>query len=137
MGTAPRLTQQQLIDARATHELKNDCEPDPEVTPSSDQLAALKFVVDSGRVPFCDFGAWNGWGARLAKHQDTDATILVNGQFVTKRLAAPTPYASWRACWGLSSVGSSWPARPPRAICQRHRQAPYAVRGHVGPAPRH
>ena len=55
-------------------------------------------------MPYVDFGIWNTYGPRLAKFQDFDAQIFVQGQLVTKRVAAPSSLAGWMACWDLYEV---------------------------------
>ena len=98
--TAP-MAQADLTLARARFEQVNDGEPEPEVKPTAEQLAALQAVVVAGRAPYTDFAVWNVWGPRLAKHQDTDATVLVGSSWVTRRIQAPNSYTAWKSSWEL------------------------------------
>ena len=103
-GEAVALTRDQLNAARARYEQFNEGVPDPEAKPTSEQLAALQTIISAGRAPYVDFAVWNVWGPRLAQHQDTDATVLIDNKWVTRRIKAPASYTCWRASWDLFEV---------------------------------
>jgi len=78
--------------------------PPEEYLPTGEQLAALKALLDSGRVPFVDFAVWSPLGPRMAKFRKLEATAFVAGEFVTKSLDGPSSFAAWEQSWGLFSV---------------------------------
>ena len=100
-GEAPPLSRSDLDLARARYERAAGVPPEPECKPSAEQLAALNYVVRAGRVPYTDFGVWNCWGPRIARHNDADSTVLIGDKWVTKRIQAPASFAAWRASWDL------------------------------------
>ena len=103
-GTCARLASDALLTARALYEHKVDHEPRDACTPTPEQLSCLHAVLRSGRPPYCDFGVWNVYGPRLARFQDYDAQVVIGGQVVTKRVAAPSTLEGWMACWELFEV---------------------------------
>ena len=100
-GDAQPMSRGELSAARARYEAEKRKEPEPEATPTSDQLSALNTLILAGRAPYTDFAVWNVWGPRLAKQADTEVSILVGTEWITKRIAAPSSYAAWRASWDL------------------------------------
>ena len=103
-GSCAPLASAVLLEARARYEERADAEPRESCTPSAEQLACLSAVLRAGRVPYVDFGVFNKYGPRLARFQDFDAQIIVEGQVVTKRVAAPSTLDGWMDCWELFSV---------------------------------
>ena len=73
--------------------------------PSGEQLAGLKALLDSGRVPYVDFSVWNPLGPRMAKFRRTESSVLIGGEFVTRHIEGPSSYANWEDSWSLFSVG--------------------------------
>ena len=103
-GVATPLDPAELKTARARFEQAHGGKPEPESKPTAEQLAALQTVVLAGRAPYADFAVWNIWGPRLAKHQDSDSTVLVGRTWVTKRIQAPSSFVAWQASWDLFEV---------------------------------
>ena len=93
-----------LEQIRPSFEAETGDEVDKQSSPSDTQLTALYFKAYHGQVPYVDFGVWNSFGPRLARFQDYDAQIIVQGQVVTKRIAAPSSMEGWMACWDLFEV---------------------------------
>ena len=103
-GTCPLMDKDSVLAARALYESKVDHKPRDNVTPSVEQLSCLLAILRAGRTPYVDFGVWNTFGPRLARFQDYDAQVIVQGQVVTKRIAAPSSMEGWLSCWALFEV---------------------------------
>ena len=73
--------------------------------PSLDQLSALWGLLGLPRAPYTDFGVWNPFGERLKLFIEVDATVLVGGEYVTKRMAGPKTHELWLPCWELFAHG--------------------------------
>jgi len=84
--------------------LATGCSPPEEHTPSSEQLAALRAVLNSGRVPYVDFAVWGPYGARVARFRKTEAAVFVAGELVTKRVDGPSSFDAWLVSWELFAV---------------------------------
>jgi len=90
---------------RAYYESVCGCGPPEGQEPSGEQLAGLKALIDSGRVPYVDFSVWNPLGPRMAKFRRTESSVLIGGEFVTRHIEGPSSYACWEDSWSLFSVG--------------------------------
>ena len=51
------------------------CDPSEEQMPSAEQLAALRALLNAGRVPFTDFAVWGPFGSRAARIRKTEASV--------------------------------------------------------------
>ena len=103
-GSARRLSYAEVRDYRLFYEAVSGCPPPDSSLPSAEQLAGLRGLLASGRVPYVDFAVCSPLGPRLAKFRRTEASILVGGAFVTRNLEAPPSYAAWEESWALFSV---------------------------------
>jgi len=95
------LTFVELAACRAAYVEATGCSPPEEATPSAEQLAALQALLNSGRVPFCDFAVWGPYGARAARFRKTEASVFIAGELVSKRVDGPSSYDAWAASWDL------------------------------------
>jgi len=94
----------ELSQLRRHYESKTGTPPPDEHQPTGEQLAGLRAVLASGRVPFVDFAVWSSLGPRLAKFRRTEASVFVGGELVTKSLDAPSTFSAWEESWHLFSV---------------------------------
>ena len=98
------LTYAELAHYRGVYERATGAPPSEEQLPTADQLAGLRAVLKSGRVPFVDFGVWSHLGPRLSKFRRTEASVFVGGELVTKSLDGPATFAGWEESWGIFAV---------------------------------
>ena len=101
-GSAKAFTKDQLDQCAGRYMEAYDVDPPENCDPSPEQLAALSHVISVGLAPYVDFAVFNPYGARLHRTKDVDAQILgADGVMITKRLAAPSSFDAWEACWKL------------------------------------
>jgi len=98
------LTFTELTICRNRYVAAAGCAPPDEQTPSAEQLAALRALIASGRVPYVDFAVWGPYGARVARFKKTEAAIFVGNTIVQKRVDGPTSFDAWLASWDLFTV---------------------------------
>ena len=103
-GTAKPLTYAELAVYRSRYIEQAGCAPPDETTPTSEQLAALRALLQSGRVPFADFAVWSPYGSRLARFRKTDAAVFIGNALVQKRVEGPTTFEAWCSSWDLFTV---------------------------------
>jgi hypothetical protein len=103
-GTTRRLSYTEVRDHRLFYEAVSGCPPPDCSLPSAEQLAGLRGLLASGRVPYVDFAVWSPLGPRLARFRRTEASVLIGGAFVTRNLEAPPSFAAWEESWALFSV---------------------------------
>ena len=94
----------ELALCRSRYEFATWCPPSDELTPTSEQLAALRATLQSGKVPYADFAIWGPYGSRLARFKKTDAQVFVGNALVTKRVDGPASFEAWCSAWDLFSV---------------------------------
>jgi len=78
--------------------------PPEEHLPSAEQISGLKALLATGRVPYVDFAVWNRHGARLKHFSRSEASVFVNGAFVTRSLEGPSSVEAWDQCYALFST---------------------------------
>ena len=76
-------------------------EPSLETKASTDQIAALKSRLTSGRAPYVDFAVFVPHGKRFAKIRKFDAQVFVNNSLQQRVLRGPGNYASWVDSWNV------------------------------------
>ena len=75
-------------------------EPGEDIEPTSDQLGALKQVLDSDAPPYADFSVWGPHGRRLLEKLVYVAFIFnPDGTWVRQELPGPPDAESWWASW--------------------------------------
>ena len=95
---------EELAKLRVTYEVATGYAPPDEHLPSGEQLAGLKAILDSGRIPFVDFAIWNPHGARVAKFRRVEAAIIVGSEIVQRSVEGPNTVEAWEQSWALFSV---------------------------------
>ena len=94
----------ELAQLRMFYERVTGCAAPDEAQPTPDQLAGLRAVLLSGRVPYVDFAVWSNLGPRLAKFWRTEASVFIGGELVSKSLDGPATHAGWEESRQIFSV---------------------------------
>ena len=70
--------------------------PPPNADVTLEQLTGVKFVVDSGDIPYLDFAVWGPHGHRIARKLRMTGQVLDNdGTFRTVEIAGPPNLEVW------------------------------------------
>ena len=75
--------------------------PSSECDPTSDQIAALRQVLQSGAIPFACFTTFGPHGQRLLRRQTFTGWQLnvASGEWSKKEQPGPPSYHAWYKCW--------------------------------------
>ena len=94
-GNTCTLSFSELAECRARFARTVGCDPPEEHRPSGDQVAGLRSLLFSGRVPYVDFSVWNHLGARTQRFRRTEASVFIGGELVTKLIEGSSTFESW------------------------------------------
>ena len=82
-------------------EFNSGVEARAEEEASADQLAGLRHKLLADVAPYCDFGVFRPYGARLGKTLKFVAKVWLpeSGAYVNKELPGPPSFDDWRRSW--------------------------------------
>jgi hypothetical protein len=119
-----RLDPEKVKAMIAAYKLARGDEPNADIEPTSDQLAALAQLLASDTVPYADFAIWGPHGRRLlAKLMYVAFVHAPDGSWQRRELPGPPDFDHWWASWRVLRTAFLLLGADIRALNARYGQA--------------